>query len=172
MEVMEAIRARRSVRRFLDRPVPREAVETLIEALRWAPSAGNLQSRFFYFVFDAAVRKRVAEASFGQMFISTAPLVAVVCADLHRVSRRYGQRGVELYAVQDAAVAVENMMLEALELGLSSVWVGAFDEAALSAALDLPGRLRPVAVVPIGYPAHSPAPPPRLERDDIVKIVG
>jgi nitroreductase len=89
---------------------------------------------------------------------------------MERVSH-YGVRGKKLYAIQDVAVAVENMMLQAHELDLGSVWVGAFDEGAVSGILDLPEWLVPMAVVPIGYPASLPSAPRRLEIDEIVTVI-
>jgi len=171
MEVKEAIRGRRSVRRFQDRPIPVRDMELLMEALRWAPSAGNLQARRFFFILDKQTRAAVAGASLAQMFIATAPLVVVACADMERISH-YGARGKNLYVIQDVAVAVENMMLQAHELGLGSTWVGAFDEAAVSGILDLPEWLVPMAVVPVGYPAGKPpSAPRRLEIDEIVTVI-
>lgn len=170
MKIIEAIRNRRSIRSFHDKAIPGEAVNDLIEAIRWAPSAGNLQARHFYFVFKKDLRVRIASVSLGQMFIATAPLVVVACADYEAIGP-YGRRGEELYVIQDVAVAIENLMLEAYELGLGSVWVGAFDEEGLSAVLGLPERLRPVAVVPVGYPAHRPSPPERFLRDKLVTVI-
>ncbi len=170
MTVQEAIKGRRSVRRFLDRGIPDGAVESLKEAIRWAPSAGNLQSRRFYFVFGGEARVGIANQCFGQTFILEAPLVVVACGDLSRIAP-YGRRGRELYAIQDAAVAVENMMLQAHELGLGSVWVGAFDEDGVARALALPESLRPLAIVPVGWPGHRPIAPRRLAADETVTVI-
>lgn len=170
MDVEDAIRARRSIRKFLARGIPDETAEKLINAIRWAPSAGNLQARRFYFVYDNELREMLAVAAFGQMFIAGAPLVIVACADHERISH-YGKRGKELYAIQDVAVAVENLMLQACELGLGAVWVGAFNEEQVKKVLKLPDHLRPVALIPVGYPAHQPSAPRRLGRDEIVEVV-
>lgn len=170
MEVKDAIIGRRSIRRFLDRPIEEEKIESLIEAVRWAPSAGNLQARFFYFVMEKGLRERIAELSLRQAFIAAAPVVVVACAD-HKRIRPYGERGYALYAIQDVAASIENLMLQAHEEGLGSVWVGAFDEEAIAASLDMPEYLRPLAIIPVGYPAGLPSAPPRLSKKDLVKIV-
>lgn len=170
MDVEKAIKSRRSIRRFLDRDIPADAVEKLIEALRWAPSAGNLQARKFYFVFDQELREMLAVAAFGQMFIAAAPLVVVACADHERIGH-YGKRGKELYAIQDVAVAVENLMLQACEVGLGTVWVGAFNEEQVAKVLKLPAHLRPEGIIPVGYPAQQPPAPKRLGREEVVEIV-
>ncbi|MBI3754987.1 MAG: nitroreductase family protein, partial [Deltaproteobacteria bacterium] len=82
MDVMTAIKNRRSIRRFLDKEIPEEAVEALKDSLIWAPSAGNLQSRRFYFVFNSDIKKQIVDAALHQTFIAQAPLVVVACADL------------------------------------------------------------------------------------------
>lgn len=170
MEVYDAIKGRRSIRRFKRDPVEDEKIEALKEALRSAPSAGNLRMRRFYLVFNEEVKKRLSVAAFSQRFILEAPLVVVACADL-RIADYYGKRGVELYAIQDSAVSVENLMLMAHSLGLGSVWVGAFAESEAARALDLPENLRPVAIVPVGYPAAVPsAPSRRLAEDEVVAV--
>ncbi len=123
MTVLDIIRNRHSVRDFKKLDIPEAVVDSLIEALRWAPSAGNLQSRKFYFVLTSGTKKKIASAALNQNFIAAAPLVVVACADL-RIADRYGERGISLYSIQDAAASVMSMMLVAHELGLGSVWVG------------------------------------------------
>lgn len=170
MSILETIRNRRSIRDFEDREIPKEAIDAMIEAARWAPSAGNLQSRKFYFVFNEDVKRGLAKAALGQNFIARAPLVVVACAD-NRIASRYGDRGVNLYSIQDAAASVMNMMLIAHELGLGSVWVGAFNEFEAFEVLDLPHNLRPVAIIPVGYPGRTPEAPPRVANEDAVEFV-
>ncbi len=171
MTVLEVIRKRRSIREFIDQEIAQPAIDALIDALLWAPSAGNMQSRKFYFVIRKDVKQALANAALGQYFIAEAPLVVVACLD-RRISVRYGDRGVNLYAIQDAAVSVENMMLAARELGLGSCWVGAFNEFDVAELLELPGHLRPVAIVPVGYPAALPAGAPRrIPREEAVTFL-
>lgn len=169
-DLLQIIRRRRSIRKFEERPIPDELLDDLIEALRWAPSAGNLQSRFFYFVFDRKIREQLAEAALAQEFVARAPLVVVACAD-RRIARTYDRRGTELYMIQDVAASVQNMLLVAHALGLGSTWVGAFDEERVRALLDMPEHLRPAAIVPVGYPAEQPAPTPRIPKSRLVKMV-
>ncbi len=166
MEVLEAIKQRRSVRQFRKEPLPAQALDLLIDALRWAPSAGNLQSRKFYFIFNTALKAKLARAALDQDFIVQAPLVVVGCAD-HRIASRYGNRGVGLYCLMDVAASIENLLLTAQAEGLRSCWVGAFDEDDVQKLLELPPYLRPVAIVPIGFPAEHPEPPPRVSREEV-----
>jgi nitroreductase len=156
MDFWQVIENRHSVRSFdPEVDVPQEMVEELLTAATRAPSAGNRQSWHFYVVRDQALRDGLAAAAHGQHFISQAPVAIVVCADAEKSAARYGDRGRGLYCLQDTAAAVEHILLAAVALGLGSCWVGAFDEAAASTALGLPGRHRPVAILPIGRPARE-----------------
>jgi nitroreductase len=165
MSILKTIRARRSVRDFLIEPPPRKSLKRLVEALRWAPSAGNLQSHHFYFVTDAEVRAGLARAT-QQPWVGDAPVIVVACAD-HRIRREYGQRGVDLYCLMDVAAALQNLLLAAHAEGLGACWVGAFRERSVRALLDIPRGLRPVALVPLGHPAEQPEPPERRTPDDV-----
>jgi len=169
MEFLEAIRERRSIRNFQKKDIPQKIVDKLIDALIWAPSAGNLQSRKFFFVKDAKLKENITDAALGQSFIAEAPLVIVGCTD-SRISRRYGERGEYLYTIQDVAVSIMGMMLVAHENGLGTVWAGAFNEDDVFDILKLPGNLRPVAIVPVGYPVKIPSPPPRVSRHEAVEF--
>jgi nitroreductase len=161
MRIPEAIRERRSVRRFTDREVSEEEAKLLVEAALMAPSAGNLQPWEFVVVRDPEIKRRLVGAAHGQRFISTAPVVFVVCVVPRRSASRYGSRGRDLYCLQDTAAAVQNLMLTARANGLGSCWVGAFDEGRASEALGLPDWVRPIAIVPVGHPAESPQRSPR-----------
>ncbi len=154
METYEAILTRRSVRRFEDRPLSREQLEKLLEAARWAPSAGNLQPWIFVVATSEDARAALAAAAFGQRFVAEAPAVIGVAASPPERSP-YGRRGRELYCLQDTAAAVQNVLLAAHDMGLGACWVGAFDDDAVSRALELRGDERPVALVPVGYPAEQ-----------------
>jgi len=169
MEILKAVKERRSIRNFQKKEIPEEIIYKLIDALIWAPSAGNLQSRKFYFVRDERLKKEIAAAALNQGFIAEAPLVIVGCTD-NRISRRYGDRGVNLYSIQDVAVSIMGMMLVAHENGLGTVWVGAFREGELFEILDMPHNLRPVAIVPVGYPSRIPSPPPRVSRQEAIEF--
>ena len=161
------IRRRFSCRSFRPEPVTRRHLVELIEASRWAPSAGNLQPWRFVVVEDGAARRALAAAAFGQGFVAEAPAVIVVCAVPAESSRVYGDRGRDLYCLQDCAAAAENLLLAAAAAGLGGCWVGAFDEAAVARALGLELGWRPVAVIPVGYPAERPAHRSRRPLDEV-----
>ncbi|MBI5001621.1 MAG: nitroreductase family protein [Euryarchaeota archaeon] len=160
MDVFDAIEGRRSVRAFKDEPVGDDVVKKIIGAGLDAPSAGNLQARRFWIVRKHAKKESLAKAALGQSFIAEAPVSIVVCADLARI-KPYGERGRDLYCIQDSAASVQNMLLAIHALGLASCWVGAFEESEVSSALALPGKYRPLAILPIGVPARNPKRPKR-----------
>lgn len=170
MDISKAIKERRSIRDFKKKEIPSDIIDKLIDALIWAPSAGNLQARKFYFVRDEGLKKKIATAAFKQHFLAEAPLVIVGCTDC-RISYKYGERGASLYSIQDVSCSLMGMMLVAYENGLGSVWVGAFDEDSLSAALKLQKFLRPVAIVAVGYPSKIPDPPPRVAKKEAVELL-
>jgi len=168
LDLFEAIKLRRSIRAFTEEEVSNEEVERLLEAARWAPSAGNIQPWEFVVVRESARKRRLAEAALDQSFIEEAPVVIVVCADENRSGLGYGSRGVNLYCIQDTAAAVENMLLAACALGLGACWVGAFHEGQAKEALSLPRGIRPVAIVPVGHPTGRSRPPYKRPLNEIV----
>ncbi len=158
MDFWQALERRHSVRNFdKDRDVSPETVTKLLEAAIRAPSAGNCQPWYFLVVRSQEVKRALAQAALGQWFLSEAPVVIVVCADPERSALRYGDRGRYLYSLQDSAAATEHLLLAAVASGLGASWVGAFDEEEASQALALPSHLRPVAIVPVGYPTGRPS---------------
>ena len=156
MSFIDLAKARKSIRKFKDKEIPKEMITTLLKAAKAAPSAGNCQPWTFYVITRKALISAIAEESLGQNFAGTAPLMIVVCADAPRSSARYLERGSSLYCIQDTAAAVQNILLCAHDIGLGACWCGAFDEADVAKKLDLPQNLRPVALLPIGYPAQIP----------------
>ncbi len=156
MDLFEAMEKRRSVRDFDPaRDVPIEMIEEILRCACLAPSAGNVQPWRFCVIRDRGLKEKLAEAALGQAFVASAPVVIVVCADLKAHAAAYGKRGVELYSIQDTAAAIQNLLLAATSLGLGSCWVGAFREGEAAAALGLEESLRPLAIIPLGYPRSS-----------------
>jgi len=164
MECIEAIKGRRSIRKFKDQPVEKELIGQLLDAAQMAPSAGNLQARDFIVISDKTTKQKLAKAAMGQSFIEEAPVAIVVIANIERSSHIYRSRG-ELYAIQDAAAGIENLLLAAHSMGLGACWVGAFDEAKVSELLGTPNKTKPVAIIPVGYPGEQASAPPRMVQD-------
>lgn len=159
MDLMDAIAKRRSVRKYLEKPVSWDDVGTILDAGRLAPSAGNLQNWKFIVITDEAKRKAVSEACLQQHWMATAPVHIVICAEPRKAIQFYGIRGDRLYSVQNCAAATQNMLLAATSCGLGSCWVGAFDEGMLKSAASMIEEARPQAVITVGYPAETPKEP-------------
>jgi len=168
MDVFKAIKNRRSIRAFTEDQVSDSEVEKLIEAARFAPSAGNIQPWEFIVVLDQETKKGLREAALDQAFIEEAPVVIVVCANVWRSGQGYGSRGINLYSLQDTAAATENMLLAATALGLATCWVGAFREEQVKDMLKIPDGVRPIAIVPIGHAAEKPTPRSRRPSASII----
>ena len=156
MEVTECINNRTSVRKYSEKGVSASAIEKILESAIQAPSAGNAQDWEFIIVREEKNKKALSEAAFNQDFIVQAPVIIVVCSNLERITERYGERGRGLYSIQDTAAATQNLMLAAWDKGIGSCWVGDFNEQAVKEALILPEVIRPLAIVPLGYPQGTP----------------
>lgn len=170
MDILEIIKNRRSVREFQKKEIPKEIIEKLIEALIWAPSAGNLQSRKFYFIFNQKIKEELAKVALGQDFIAQASLVIVGCTD-DKISLRYGERGKNLYSICDVSASIQNLVLLAHAKGLGTCWIGSFDEGEVSKILSLPENLRPIVILPVGWPAEKPEAPPRVSKEKAVEFI-
>lgn len=167
MDLMDALRGRRSVRRYLDKPVPKEVLDSLLEAAETAPSAGNLRSRRYVVVTNPTLKKALAMASYSQRHVMQAPVLMVVCADVTHSSKRYGDRG-SLYAIQDADAATTCLLLAAHAFGLGCCWNGAFNDDLVKEILDLPEGLLPTAIISIGWPSEVPSAPGGI-RQEVVR---
>jgi len=164
MQIEDVIRKRRSIRRFEERDVDRSVIENILSTALEAPSAGNLQPWRIFIFSKKNDKEEIARIAYSQKFISEAPFVIVIIADTKRSSSIYGSRGRDLYAIQDTSALIQNILLLAVGKGLGTCWVGAFNEDELTKFLKLSDGQRPVAIIPIGYPAEDP---PRRKKDTL-----
>jgi len=171
MEFFDVVKERHSIRAYNAEPIEPEKLQQILEAINRAPSAGNLQAYEVYLICDANRKTALAKAAYDQEFLIQPPMVFVFCAHADRSADKYEKRGIELYCVQDATIACTFAMLAAAALGLSTVWVGAFDEDEVRRAIGGPQDHRPVAILPVGYPAESPQTRSRRSLNDIVHRV-
>jgi nitroreductase len=163
MNLMQAVRARRSIRNFLDKPVEEEKLLAVLEAGQLAPSAKNMQDWKFIVVRDFVTRQRLAEAARDQQFVGQAPVVIAACGTSDLVMTC----GQPAYAI-DVAIALDHMTLAAASLDLGTCWIGAFYEEKVKEILGVPQEVRVVALLPLGYPAEQPGPRPRKSLDEII----
>ena len=146
MDVLEIITNRRSIRTYKKHELTQVTIEKLLEAARWAPSAGNVQPWEFVVVGSQEMKQQLSAAAYGQKDIEEASIVIVVCADEKRAEESYGLRGKTFYCIQDTAAAIQNILLEADSLGLGSCWIGAFKEDEIKKVINAPPQIRPVAL--------------------------
>ena len=163
MDVFTAIKQRRSIRKYSNKPVEEEKLQKVLEAARLSPSANNQQNWKFIVVRDAKVRKELTEA-IGQDFVGEAPVILVCCGTETSKIMKCGQ---PRYTV-DLSIATAYMTLAAYEEGLGTCWLGSYDEKKVKKVLDIPEEARVVSIIPLGYPNESPAPSPRKPIDEIV----
>lgn len=163
---------RNSVRNFKTDDIPDEKITRLLDAARSAPSGGNCQPWYFYAIKDSVIREKIFNLSCRQNFILNAPVFIVVCIDYPRTTSRYGERGRDLYSIQDTAAAIQNLLLCAVDEGLAACWCGAFEEKPLSEILGLREDLRPVAIIPVGYAAGESAKRSRRPLEEICTFIG
>jgi nitroreductase len=166
MDVVNAIRTRKSVRAFLDKPIEEDKLYAVLEAARLAPSASNRQEWRFIVVRNPTSRKKIAEAANNQIFLSAAPVILVACAETDNHVMSCGQLSYPI----DVAIALDHITLAAVELGLGTCWIGAFNEQLVKKILHVPEEIRVVELMPIGYPSDiSIKTKKRLGFDTVVK---
>lgn len=150
------LKQRRSVRAFnRKRNLDDSVLDAILEACDLGPSSGGLQTFEIYKVENHEKEMQLVAAARDQAFVADTPLLLVFCANPSRSVQKYGERS-QLYSVQDATIAAAYAQLTVYALGLTTVWTGAFDENKVSEILGLPEGHRPVAMLPIGYPAEAP----------------
>ena len=167
-DILELIKSRRTIRKYLPKYVDWERVSRVLDAGRHAPSSGNVQNWIFVVVCEADLRKEIAEACLQQWWMTEAPVHIVVLSEPAKAERYYGVRGERLYTIQNCAAAIENMLLEAHSLGLGTAWVSAFDEDAIKRLLRVEEFARPQAIIPMGYAAEIPNRPPKYPLEQLI----
>jgi nitroreductase len=182
MEVLEAIKTRRSIRKYLSTPVDDRTIGLVLEAARWAPSWGNSQCWRFIVVRDSRTKDKLADTLIAVSVdrpngaaeaMRSAPVAIVACAELGKSGYSAGEPR-ELvtdkgdWFMFDVALAMQNLALAAHSLGLGTVHVGAFDAKEVAEILGVPEGFAVVSMTPLGYPAREPRVRPRRELSEIV----
>ncbi len=163
MDFFEVVQQRQSVRKWQSRPVEPAKLNCILEAINRAPSAGNFQAFEVYRVSTAEKRKALADATWDQAYIASAPEMLVFCS--HPARCEYGG---EIYPLEDTTIACTFAMLAVTAVGLGAVWIGAFDPKKIAEVMDLPPGPIPIAILPIGYADEQPE---RTSRRDLSEII-
>jgi nitroreductase len=168
MEFFDVVENRHSVRKFKEKEIEEEKLKKILNAVRRAPSAGNLEAYEIVVVRDHKTKAALAEAAYGQEVIAKAPVVLIFFANQKRSSSKYGEKGKEFYSIQDATIAASYAQLAVTATGLASVWVGGFEEEEVVNLLKAQKGMKPVAIIPIGYADEKPYITERRELDEFV----
>jgi nitroreductase len=182
MEVLEAIKTRRSIRKYQPTPVDDKTIELVLEAARWAPSWHNSQCWRFIVVRDSIIKNELADTAIAVTegkpnraaeAIRNAPVAIVACAELGKSGYSAGEPREPVtdkgdWYMFDVALAMQNLTLTARSLGLGTVHVGAFDARKVAKILSVPKGFAVVSMTPLGYPDQEPGPRPRKELSEIV----
>lgn len=161
MNFLELVKKRQSIRKYLDKAVPREAIERCLEAARMAPSACNSQPWNFIVVDNPEVKNKVAQAAFSGIYSSNsfakaAPVLVVVITERSKFIATLGGyfRGIQ-YNLVDVGIAVEHFILQATEEGIGTCWLGYFNEKAVKKVLNIPKDKKVDIIVSVGYSIDS-----------------
>jgi nitroreductase len=168
MDVFEAIKGRRSVRKYSPKPVKRETILKMLEAARWAPSGSNIQPWLFIVVEDHGILEMVRKISPG--YFGEAPLAILICSDKKRAQKMGGALGRDYLTIADCAMAAEHIQLGAYALGLGTCVVKSFSHGAMREILEIPEGIEPELLIIVGYPESIPAPPRRIPLNDMVYL--
>jgi nitroreductase len=164
MEFTDVIVNRRSVREYLETPIPEDKLNRILEAARLAPSGGNRQQWKFVVVKEPKRRQKLMEAANNQPMVGQAPVViATVALDPVRIMLC----DVPSYAV-DLAIATEHMVLAATNEGLATCWIGAFHQDKACEALGIPSKYKIVSLFPVGYAKRTGPASPRKAIGEII----
>lgn len=167
MEFNEVLKARRSVRKYKQTPIPEDVMKRILMAARYAPSAENIQPWMFIVVRDEEIKREIATYSHGQKFIAEAPVIIVALGNLDESTSIIGGY-MPSYPI-DVAIAVEHIVLAAANEGLGTCWIGDFKEEKICSILNIPEEYHVVALTPIGYPSDEEK--PRSGRKSLGDIV-
>lgn len=176
MDVKQAIEQRRSVRKYKDIVVEEEKLKILLEAARLAPTGSNTQSGKFIVTRSKEMREKIADVSHRQQWMAQAPLFITCVADV-RIRIPEGPLVVDELSpqhevkqcIRDVSIQAEHIVLQAEELGLSTCWIGWYDQAEIRETLALPSDKYVVCVLIIGYGDEKPAPRKRKPIEEIVR---
>lgn len=171
MTFLELVNTRKSFRQYLPDVIEPEKMDYVLECVRLAPSAANLQPWYFFIAESEDAKQAIRECyPKGWFQENKAPVYIVACANTDKSWKR-GSDGKD-HADIDISIAVEHLCLAAAEQGLGTCWICNFDLHACREKLHLPAELQPIAITPLGYPVKdSIRPTTRKSKDEICKII-
>lgn len=172
MEFRELLYKRRSYRSFTGGTMTREQLDYILDAATRAPNACNMQSWHFTAICGKRAIGELCPEIYRGEWIKASAVVIIVSTDREGVESRFGERGRDLFSIQDTACAMNNILLAAADMGFGGCFIGAFDEAAVVKRFGFGERYRPVALAAIGTVGDEVPLRERKPKDEVVDIIG
>ncbi|SCY60094.1 nitroreductase family protein [Alkaliphilus peptidifermentans] len=173
--MLEQIRTRRSIRKYINRSIEEEKITQLIESARLAPSGSNSQPWHFIIVKSELNRQKLSYVSHNQKWMLSAPVFIVCVADMRSrvkgedISINESSPHPELkQIIRDTTIAIEHMVIEAENLGLGTCWVAWFTQEEIRPILNIPSDKYVVSIITVGYSSEMPKARPRKKLDEII----
>ena len=168
-DIFKVMATRRSTRKFSKNPVEKWKIDKILAAADTAPTAGNFQGFEIFYISDKETKEELVKASNNQSYVHS-PLVLVFCMNPSRVKLDFSQKVILKFSIQDATLAAAYSQLAASALGLSSIWIGMFDEEKVKGIIGT--ELRPTSILCIGYPIKKRPAKMRRQLKELIHVVG
>jgi nitroreductase len=168
MDFDECLKTRRSVKTFTDKKIKDKDINEVLDSIRYAPNSGNLQNWRLILVKDQKKKEQLKKTAFNQEWIDQAPISIVVCSDDKDVEKFYGKKSSKKFCIQNCAAGIQNMLLKAHSLGISSIWNAVSDEEKIKHLLKIPEDINIHAIISFGYSIEDPDMPKRFELQNIL----
>ena len=167
-EIFNVMATRRSTRKFSKNPVEMWKIDKILAAADTAPTAGNYQGFEIFYVRDNAKKDSLVKAANNQPYVNT-PVVLVFCMNPDRIKLDFPKEVISKFSIQDSTLAAAYSQLAASALGLSSIWIGMFDESKVKEIIGT--DLRPTSMLCIGYPIKKRPPKSRRQLKELIHVV-
>ena len=161
MSLVDVVLSRRSIRRYEQKEIPKDALDKILDAGRQAPSAANRQPWHFIVVTDPEIKKELSKGLFNR-FIKDTPVTLIGCAHKDLIAGKW--------SIISTTIALHNMVVAAWAMGIGSCWVGDFNEEKIKKLLNIPESWNIVALISLGYPAEKPQPRKKKSIEEIVSF--
>ena len=167
-DIFKVMATRRSTRKFSKNPVEKWKIDKILAAADAAPTAGNFQGFEIFYISDKYTKEELVKAANKQPYVNT-PLVLVFCMNPSRVKLDFPAKVIMKFSMQDATLAAAYSQLAASALGLSSIWIGMFDEERVKEIIGT--ELRPTSLLCVGYPIKKRPPKQRRQLKELIHVV-
>ena len=167
-DIFKVMATRRSTRKFSKNPVEKWKIDKILAAADTAPTAGNFQGFEIFYISDKYTKEELVKAANKQPYVNT-PLVLVFCMNPSRVKLDFPAKVIMKFSMQDATLAAAYSQLAASALGLSSIWIGMFDEERVKEIIGT--ELRPTSLLCVGYPIKKRPPKQRRQLKELIHVV-